>query len=124
MTGDIALDDFSRGAALARWTQEVIGEQQLAFLKSLSPTAERQDVGLPRVAPRPAVGVRAQRPARRTVLDAQEHRVCLIGHSHVALSFVRRELEAGDRQPRRAGDALDLGAGEWMLNPGSVGQPR
>ena len=57
-------------------------------------------------------------------LDAQEHRVCLIGHSHVALSFVRRERELATGEPRRAGDALDLGAGEWMLNPGSVGQPR
>jgi diadenosine tetraphosphatase ApaH/serine/threonine PP2A family protein phosphatase len=126
VTGDIALDDFSRGAALAaRWTQEVIGEQQLAFLKSLSPTAERQDVGLYHASPRdPLWEYVLSALLAELCLDAQEHRVCLIGHSHVALSFVRRELELATGEPRRAGDALDLGAGEWMLNPGSVGQPR
>ena len=46
------------------------------------------------------------------------------GHSHVALSFVRPDGEAATGEPRRAGDALDLSAGEWLVNPGSVGQPR
>ena len=31
-------------------------------------------------------------------LDAQRHRVCLIGHSHVALSFTRRGGRAGERR--------------------------
>ena len=50
--------------------------------------------------------------------------MCIVGHSHVALSFVRPEGEAATGEPRRAGDALDLATGEWLLNPGSVGQPR
>jgi diadenosine tetraphosphatase ApaH/serine/threonine PP2A family protein phosphatase len=57
-------------------------------------------------------------------LNAQSHRICLIGHSHVALSFSRPlgGLTAG--QTRGDGEVVDLSAGEWMLNPGSVGQPR
>ena len=27
-------------------------------------------------------------------------------------------------EPRRAGKPLAMGEGEWLLNPGSVGQPR
>jgi diadenosine tetraphosphatase ApaH/serine/threonine PP2A family protein phosphatase len=56
--------------------------------------------------------------------DRQSTRVCLVGHSHVALSFVRREGEAATGEPRREGTLLDIAEGEWLLNPGSVGQPR
>lgn len=57
-------------------------------------------------------------------LDEQDHRVCLIGHSHVALSFERPDGEPATGEPRRGGSELDVSAGEWLLNPGSVGQPR
>ena len=57
-------------------------------------------------------------------LDEQPSRVCLIGHSHVALSFVRREGELATGEPRREGVAAGHLSGEWLLNPGSVGQPR
>ena len=57
-------------------------------------------------------------------LDEQRHRVCLIGHSHVALSFVRHGGELATGEPRRDGAELDIADGEWLLNPGSVGQPR
>ncbi len=57
-------------------------------------------------------------------LDHQRERVCLIGHSHVALSFARHARRARLRRARRDGSVLDLADGEWLLNPGSVGQPR
>ena len=57
-------------------------------------------------------------------LDAQAHRVCLIGHSHVALSFSRADGESASGQTRAADEQLDLTEGEWLINPGSVGQPR
>ncbi len=57
-------------------------------------------------------------------LDAQSHRVCLIGHSHVALSFSRLPGEATTGQTRSADEELELASGEWLINPGSVGQPR
>jgi diadenosine tetraphosphatase ApaH/serine/threonine PP2A family protein phosphatase len=57
-------------------------------------------------------------------LNDQRQRVCLIGHSHVALSFVRHEGELATGEPRREGALLDIASGEWLLNPGSVGQPR
>jgi diadenosine tetraphosphatase ApaH/serine/threonine PP2A family protein phosphatase len=42
----------------------------------------------------------------------------------VALSFVRQEGQLATGEPRREGTRLDIGSGEWLLNPGSVGQPR
>ena len=46
-----------------------------------------------------------------------------IGHTHVALPFTRTDGDVGGRQVE-GGTELDLSAGEWLINPGSVGQPR
>jgi diadenosine tetraphosphatase ApaH/serine/threonine PP2A family protein phosphatase len=48
----------------------------------------------------------------------------MVGHSHVALSFCRREGQTATGDTRRAGTVLDIAGDEWILNPGSVGQPR
>jgi diadenosine tetraphosphatase ApaH/serine/threonine PP2A family protein phosphatase len=37
---------------------------------------------------------------------------------------VRPEGEPATGAARRGGEEVDLSAGEWILNPGSVGQPR
>ena len=47
-----------------------------------------------------------------------------MGHSHVALSFVRREGQVTTGEARKAGEVADLAGAEWLVNPGSVGQPR
>jgi diadenosine tetraphosphatase ApaH/serine/threonine PP2A family protein phosphatase len=57
-------------------------------------------------------------------LDVQDHRVCLIGHSHVALSFSRLPGAPASGETRGPGETLDLSGGQWLINPGSVGQPR
>ena len=56
--------------------------------------------------------------------DAFDEQVGLVGHSHVASSFTRPEGEPATGSSRRADDVADLAAGRWLLNPGSVGQPR
>jgi diadenosine tetraphosphatase ApaH/serine/threonine PP2A family protein phosphatase len=51
-------------------------------------------------------------------------RVAAVGHSHVALWFHREDdgIMSGDKAP---GDLeRDLSSGEWLVNPGGVGQPR
>jgi predicted phosphodiesterase len=126
VTGALPLDEFSRGAALAaRWTQEVIEDEHLAWLSALRPRGAQHDVGLYHASPRdPVWEYVLSALLAELCLDAQSHRVCLVGHSHVALSFVRRTGETATGEPRRGGDELDLSDGEWLVNPGSVGQPR
>jgi len=126
VSGEIPLDEFSRGASLAvQWTQDVIAPDNLAFLASLSPTGAEGPVGLYHASPRdPVWEYVLSTLLAELCLDEQRHRLCLVGHSHVALSFGRREGELTTGEPRRGGAQLDLGAGEWLLNPGSVGQPR
>jgi diadenosine tetraphosphatase ApaH/serine/threonine PP2A family protein phosphatase len=125
--GDIPLDEFSTGARVAaEWTQEVISPESLEFLRTLSPQwLERDDVGLYHASPRDPVWEYVLSTLLADLcLDAQPHRVCLIGHSHVALSFRREEGEPATGETRPEGDSVDLSEHEWLLNPGSVGQPR
>lgn len=126
VTGALALDEFSHGAALAaRWTQEVLDDEHMEWLRSLSPEGAEDGVGLYHASPRdPVWEYVLSTLLAELCLDAAPQRVCVVGHSHVALSFVRPEGEAATGEPRRGGDAADMSSGEWLVNPGSVGQPR
>jgi predicted phosphodiesterase len=126
VTGELSLQEFSRGASVAaQWTREVMEPQNISFLQGLSTSSEAEDVGLYHASPRnPAWEYVLSTLLAELCLDAQARRVCLIGHSHVALSFCRYEGEMATGEPRRAGATLDIAEGEWLINPGSVGQPR
>jgi predicted phosphodiesterase len=126
VAGELPLDDFTRGASIAaQWTREVIAPENLRFLAGLRPQGEEEAVGLYHASPRdPVWEYVLSALLAELCLDAQPHRICLIGHSHVALSFVRHEGTSATGEPCREGTELDLSSGEWLLNPGSVGQPR
>ncbi len=126
VAGELPLDEFTRGASLAaQWTREVIEPTNLAFLAELSPQAEESGMGLYHASPRdPVWEYVLSALLAELCLDAQPRRVCLIGHSHVASSFARHTGETATGEPRREGAELDISRGEWLLNPGSVGQPR
>ncbi len=126
VSGELALDEFSHGAALAaRWTQDVLADEHADWLRSLSPRGAEDGIGLYHASPRdPVWEYVLSTLLAELCLDVADERVCIVGHSHVALSFERPEGEAATGEPRRAGDRLDLSAGEWLVNPGSVGQPR
>ncbi|HWF51926.1 MAG TPA: metallophosphoesterase family protein [Solirubrobacteraceae bacterium] len=124
--GDLPLEEFSRGAALAAtWTQETITPETLAFLRTLEPTNLDEEVGLYHASPRDPIWEYVLSPLQAELcLDAQTHRVCLIGHSHIALAFSRLEGAAASGETYAADEELELAEGEWLINPGSVGQPR
>jgi predicted phosphodiesterase len=126
VAGELPLDDFTRGASLAaQWTREVIAPANLSFLAELRPQGAEEQIGLYHASPRdPIWEYVLSALLAELCLDAQPHRVCLIGHSHVASSFVRYAGETATGEPRREGTDLDISTGEWLLNPGSVGQPR
>jgi predicted phosphodiesterase len=125
VTGALSLEEFSPGAAAAaRWTQEAISARNLEALRPLPPQDLEHDVGLFHASPRDPIWEYVLSTLQAELcLDAQSHRVCLVGHSHVALAFARRgDSVAGTACPE--GSRADLGEGKWIINPGSVGQPR
>jgi predicted phosphodiesterase len=122
----LSLDDFSRGAALAAyWTREVIRPETREYLLSLSPQSSAEGVGLFHASPRdPIWEYVLSALAAELCFDATDFRISFIGHSHVALSFHRPEGEPASGTTRRADSEVDLATGEWLINPGSAGQPR
>ncbi len=124
--GSLPLEEFSRGAALAAsWTQQHIRPQTLEFLNSLEPTNVDEQAAMYHASPRDPVWEYVLSPLQAELcLDVQAHRVSLIGHSHVALSFSRFPGSPATGETRADGEELDLEQGEWLVNPGSVGQPR
>jgi len=135
--GDLDIESFSPVAAEAvRWTAEVAEEGTLEFLRGLEPADETHDVALYHASPRDPVWEYVLWPDQAAeCIEAQAARVAMIGHSHVALYFTSEDGDpAADPAPAsvarargsQAGDGtiLDLAEGRWLINPGSVGQPR
>ncbi len=123
--GAIDVSDFTGDAgAAARWTTGALGEPQAAWLRELSPSAERDGAELYHGSPRDAVWdyVLSEQVALISILETTAP-VVLVGHSHVALGLGWDGSElSGGLAPE--GTAIDLSTGRWLLNPGSVGQPR
>lgn len=126
VTGELPVDQFSDAArAAAEWTRETLAERSLGFLRGLSPSDEREVVGLYHASPRDPVWEYVLSPLQAELsFELQADRVSAIGHTHVALAFHRQDGETATGETRHDGDQVDVGLGHWLLNPGSVGQPR
>jgi predicted phosphodiesterase len=124
--GDIPLDAFSRGAELAaRWTIEHLSPESMEYLRGLAPQKLDEAVGLYHASPRDPVWEYVLSSLQAELcFDVLQHRIACIGHSHVALSYTRGVGTPATGEKREAGSELDVREGEWLLNPGSVGQPR
>jgi diadenosine tetraphosphatase ApaH/serine/threonine PP2A family protein phosphatase len=122
--GKLAFGDFNdEAAAAARWTAEVLTERSRAFLERLEPVAHREGVDLFHASARDPVWeyVLTEESAQAT-LELADAPIVLVGHSHVALALaLEGERVVGGLAA--AGLEVELG-GRWLLNPGSVGQPR
>jgi predicted phosphodiesterase len=128
--GDIDISYFAMSAgAAARWTVKVINDETRDYLAPLAPLGEKAGVGLYHASPRDPVWeyVLSVRQAADCI-QAQRQRVALIGHSHVACYFSRPNgdsaVEETIGEVADADTSLEITAGQWLINPGSVGQPR
>jgi predicted phosphodiesterase len=123
--GTLDLVEFSGDAGTAAaWTRDVLADDARAFLNSLAPAGKAAGVALFHGSARDPVWeyVLSDEAALTTFMLTEEPLV-LVGHSHAALQIALREtvLEGG-LAPN--GTELELLDGRWLLNPGSVGQPR
>jgi diadenosine tetraphosphatase ApaH/serine/threonine PP2A family protein phosphatase len=127
--GELDISTFSDTAAVAvTWTRENMDEETIEFLRGLKPTGAREDIGLFHASPRdPIWEYVLSTDQAEAALDFQQERVGLIGHSHIALFFTRpTDVRPAHVQGAQAGDGamVEISSGAWLLNPGSVGQPR
>jgi len=123
--GVLEMAEFSGDAAAAAvWTQGVLGEAQRVWLAGLEPAGRADGVELFHGSPRDPVWdyVLSEGAARESLLETSAPLV-LVGHSHVALALsLSGETLTGGLAP--ADTTADLAAARWLINPGSVGQPR
>ncbi len=121
--GRLDLEIFSPDAALtAEWTARELEPEPRAFLEALEPKGEREGVGLFHASPRDPVWEYVLSPGIAYAgLAATPQDIVLVGHSHVALAF---RLSTTTLATTAAGTEVELADDRWLLNPGSVGQPR
>ena len=120
------ISEFSPDAEEATlWTRDVLRPVNEEFLSSLEPAALTEPAALYHGSPRDPVWeyVLSEEAALAALGDSPRDLV-LVGHSHVALaiSLADDRLDGG-LAPDGTEISLD-GEGRWLLNPGSVGQPR
>ena len=122
----LEISDFStNAAAAAEWTKEELSSDARAYLDKLDASDEDQAVGLYHASPRdPVWEYVLSSLAADDCIDAMDARVGAVGHSHVALAFWRKGESPTAGAQSEAGSELDLSADRWLVNPGSVGQPR
>ena len=124
--GRVGVDDFTpEAAASALWTAEVLEEGPRRFLEVLSPSADLAGASLYHASPREPVWEYVLTPeAAVAAFATSAARVILVGHTHVPLAIA---LSGGGLTGGVAAGGTKISLGEearWLLNPGSVGQPR
>jgi predicted phosphodiesterase len=123
--GQLPLDDFTPAAGAAlNWTKEHLSANTRTYLAELAPMSRVSGAALFHGSPRGPVWSYVLKPSEITdsfVLTGEP--LVLVGHTHTAMAA---SLESGQLVLERAeaGAIVDLTRGRWLLNPGSVGQPR
>jgi predicted phosphodiesterase len=123
--GKLDTSDFGPLASeSAHWTARQLGEEQAAWLATLKSSATRAGLELYHASARDPVWeyVLTEEVALEN-LQVTNAPIVLVGHSHLALalSWDGERLDGG---LARGGTELDTSNARWLINPGSVGQPR
>jgi diadenosine tetraphosphatase ApaH/serine/threonine PP2A family protein phosphatase len=128
VVGRIGLEEFNTFAALAaQWTTEQLSQETRTYLEALPTTATSGEFTLAHGSPRGPIWeyVLNVRVAKAS-FDHFEGPFCLVGHTHVPSIFALEP--SGEVQAHRiVGEAeVSLARPGWrfIMNPGSVGQPR
>jgi predicted phosphodiesterase len=123
--GRLDLEDFTPdAAAVAVWTRTVLLEENHAYLEGLEPQAKADRAELFHASPRdPVWEYVISEESALVALEVTVSPLVLVGHSHVALAV---SLADGELSAAVAPDGTEAALPEarWLLNPGSVGQPR
>jgi len=130
VVGKIPLENFHDVAAQAAiWHREHLRPETVQWLSTLPSRSETEEITLVHASPRDPVWeyVTDDRIAGANA-DHFETQICLVGHSHRAVGWRLRDHGWWGRvqmmnSPANAPLQLTEDA-RWILNPGSVGQPR
>lgn len=123
--GRISLSDFNSDARQANlWTRERLADSSREYLESLPETAVVEGFTLAHGSPRSPIWeyLLYARNAQQS-FDHFGTLICLVGHTHVPVIFAQGAA-AAEVLPPQPGLSVQLDEGRYIINPGSVGQPR
>jgi predicted phosphodiesterase len=123
--GALSIETFTPDAAeAARWSASVLTDDARIYLGGLAPSLRRKDAELYHASPRDPVWDYVM--TEEAVFDSlalTTAPLVLVGHTHLPLALTQRGNSiTGGLAP--GGTEVALEEGRWLLNPGSVGQPR
>jgi diadenosine tetraphosphatase ApaH/serine/threonine PP2A family protein phosphatase len=127
--GKLDIRGFNTDARVANeWTQGVISPAARAYLQNLPPQRIEQDYTLAHGSPRQPIWEYIIDPLTAELnFPAFKTHVCLVGHTHVPICFYLPDSSDDhlcEPRPPRYDQRIALTSGRWIVNPGSVGQPR
>jgi predicted phosphodiesterase len=123
--GTLSIETFTPDAAeAARWSAAQLGDDARSYLAGLLPSLRRNDAELYHASPRdPVWDYVLTEEAVYDSLALTTAPLVLVGHTHLPLALtLNGNSITGGLAP--GGTEVELGDGRWLLNPGSVGQPR
>ena len=126
VTGEVSLDTFADLAHEAViWTRETLGPVGRAKLRKLRPEDTDDGVPLYHASPRdPVWEYVISIEQARAALEHQRVPLVMVGHTHIPFAWRLTPDGAMEAVGVPEGGLLELTPGRWLVNPGSVGQPR
>ena len=121
--GSIEYSSFRDFAQVAvDWTKQVLTPESGDYIKQLAPDGGFEGAGLFHASPRDPVNeyVTSADIAAQNLASTDE-RIIFVGHTHQVAAYCQVEGTTGG--PLSPG-VLDVAEGRWIINAGSVGQPR
>ncbi len=127
--GKLDLNDFNPDAREANlWNRQQLEDENLTWLAKRPQTLVEGEFTLTHGSPRQPIWEYIIYPATAEVnFDFFDTLYCLVGHTHVPAIFQLSEQEGQptcNPLPVVEGKVIKLEPGRFIVNPGSVGQPR
>jgi len=125
VTGKISTDRFNPLAeAAVRWTQDALDARSLEMLNDLPDRLERHNVALVHGSPRdPVWEYITEEIGAGEALEMVGTSGLVTGHTHFQAIF-ERQSGMTERVSVTVDSSYVLGGSKFLVNPGSVGQPR
>jgi len=119
-------EGFNHSArAAAQWTLDALTQEHRDWLVALpqGPTLVEGNIEICHGSPLDEDEYIFDELDARRAIDTSRERLCLYGHTHVALAFKLTGKTLGLVAPSAEGFSVDDDS-KYLVNPGSVGQPR
>ena len=124
---ELPLDDFNESARQSTaWTIDQLTEQWKAWLDALPNRFIEGETTLVHGSPRHPVWEYLLRPAQAVAnFEHFDTDICFVGHTHAPVIFQETLVRRGEPgYPPPPNEPIALTTGRYIVNPGSVGQPR